>query len=254
MALRLKRRCDKKDASQEIDQTRENCQPSQVSQEGEGKSADAEHPHDEEIRTDDQGDEMELGEDATESQETDIQCKLAATQAELKAAQDELAALSAELVRVSNEKDTWAEKAARIYDEYKRVHDDMEGFRKRVERDFDDRLTRAMAGFMKSLLEVMDNFDRSIETMESQAAHSEADLTPFLKGVTMIRDQMLGALSKGGVEPIPSPVGLLMDPTLHEAVEAQEGGGEHGTVLAELQKGYKFKNLVLRATKVRVIR
>ena len=64
MALRLKRRCDKKDASQEIDQTRENCQPSQVSQEGEGKSADAEHPHDEEIRTDDQGDEMELGEDA----------------------------------------------------------------------------------------------------------------------------------------------------------------------------------------------
>ncbi len=202
------------------------------------------------------------GEDQALSEALDEQTELEAAKGELQAAQDTLQALSAELIRVSaeltrvsDERDTWESKASKAYDQYLRVRSDMEGFRKRVERDFDDRLTRSMAGFMTNLLEVMDNFDRSIEALQaSQPTQNGAGLEPFLKGVSMIRAQMLDVLSKEGVEPIPSPVGQIMDPALHEAVEAQEGGGEHGTVLSEVQKGYRFRNLILRATKVRVIR
>ncbi len=75
-----------------------------------------------------------------------------------------------------------------------------------------------------------------------------------MKGMAMIRRQLTDALQKEGVEPIPSPAGQPMDPNLHEAVLAQEGGGDHGIVLEELLKGYLYKGLLLRATQVKVVR
>ena len=76
----------------------------------------------------------------------------------------------------------------------------------------------------------------------------------FSKGVDMIRRQFVDTLEREGVELIPSPVGGPMDPNLHDAVSAQEGGGEHGIVTDELRKGYLYRGMVLRPTRVRVIR
>ncbi len=156
---------------------------------------------------------------------------------------------------MGQERDTWKTKATEIHDQYIRAKSDMEAFRKRTERDFDDRLTRSMAGFAGRLLEVMDNYDRTVEALEStQEAENNPAFQSFLKGVVMIRQQMTDVLEKEGVQAIPSPVGQVMDPGFHEAVLAQDGGGRHGQVLEVLQKGYVFKNLVLRATKVKVVR
>lgn len=147
------------------------------------------------------------------------------------------------------ERDVWVEKAKTANDRFLRARDDLDRFRKRTERDLEDRIIRGKADFILSLLEVLDNFDRALD-----AAQPNPTLQAFVKGVDMIRRQFVEALKREGVERIPSPVGHQMDPNLHDAVAAQEGGGVHGIVTDELRKGYVYKGTVLRPTRVRVIR
>ncbi len=195
-----------------------------------------------------------------EKQVDDFNEQLCQMRAELEQARATIGFLQNELEALGVERDDWRSKTADMQDRFLRAKSDLDGFRKRTQRDFEDRVTRAMSDFVLRLIEVADNFDRSLEAfqgMSTQADRSEGQgpgVESFLKGVAMIREQLLSVLSKEGVKPIPSPVGQTMDPEFHEAVEAREGGGEHGTVLEEMQKGYSYKNLVLRATKVRVIR
>ena len=147
------------------------------------------------------------------------------------------------------ERDVWVEKAQTANDQFLRARSDLDRFRKRTERDLEDRIIREKADFILSLLEVLDNFDRALD-----AAQPNPALQAFIKGVDMIRRQFAEALKREGVELIPSPVGHPMDPNLHDAVAAQEGGGEHGIVIDELRKGYVYRRTVLRPTRVRVIR
>ncbi len=68
----------------------------------------------------------------------------------------------------------------------------------------------------------------------------------------MVRKQLLAALAKHGIEPI-SALGEPFDPNQHEAI-SQQASPDHpeGTVLAELGKGYRLRDRVLRPTKVAV--
>lgn len=177
----------------------------------------------------------------------ELESRVAELEAALAASAEQVAALTAE-------RDTWQQKATAIYDQYLRAKSDFDGFRKRTERDFEDRLTRAKADYLASVLDVLDNFDRFLSAAEkSGQAGGERSFDAFFKGVSMVHRQLMDVLAKEGVEPIANPVGKQMDPALHEAVAAEDGG-EHGVVLEELQKGYVFKGLVLRATKVKVAR
>ncbi|MEM2536489.1 MAG: nucleotide exchange factor GrpE, partial [Candidatus Hadarchaeales archaeon] len=72
------------------------------------------------------------------------------------------------------------------------------------------------------------------------------------EGVEMIYKQLLKVLEEEGLEPIQA-VGKKFDPFLHEAVDRVEVPGmEEGTVVEELQRGYRFRSKILRASKVRV--
>ncbi|MGE5579505.1 MAG: nucleotide exchange factor GrpE [Bacillota bacterium] len=181
------------------------------------------------------------------SRVTELESRVAELEAALAASVEQVSALTAE-------RDTWQSKATGIYDQYLRAKSDFDGFRKRTERDFEDRLSRAKADYLASMLDVLDNFDRFLSAAEkSGQAGGERSFDAFFKGVSMVYKQLLDVLAKEGVEVIENPVGKQMDPALHEAVAAEDGG-EHGTVLEEIQKGYMFKGLVLRATKVKVAR
>jgi molecular chaperone GrpE len=168
--------------------------------------------------------------------------------------EEELGALTEEVTRVASERDTWQSKATALFDQYNRAKADFDGFRRRTERDFGDRLLREKAEFMKALLDVMDNFERFLKASEKGRSSGDASFDAFRKGVVMIQKQLMDVLLREGVEPIESPVGKAMDPEYHDAVAAQDGGGEHGTVIEELQTGYMYKGTVLRATRVKVIR
>jgi len=195
------------------------------------------------------------GSDAAVSPENpDPAAQVEVLSARLAELEERLAHAAEELGRVTAERDTWQSKATQIFDQYNRLRADFDGYRKRTERDFQDRLIREKGEFIKELLEVMDNFDRFLAAAEKGRASGDTSFEAFYKGVVMIERQLMDVLLREGVTPIESPVGKPMDPEYHEAVAAQEGGGEHGTVVEELQKGYMYKGTLLRATRVKVIR
>ena len=81
------------------------------------------------------------------------------------------------------------------------------------------------------------------------AAAQEAD--PAIRdGVQMIYDQFLSVLKEAGVEPIDA-VGEAFDPNIHEAISQQETGeAEEGTVLQQVQRGYKLNDRLVRPARV----
>ncbi|HHY12804.1 MAG TPA: nucleotide exchange factor GrpE [Firmicutes bacterium] len=153
------------------------------------------------------------------------------------------------------ERDEWKSKAEDYWDRYLRARSEMENFRKRTERDIHNRVNRGKSDLILPLLDVMDNFDRFLASGEKGMKDDQnSGFAAFFDGVVLIQRQILDLLAKEGVEPIDDPVGKVFDPNYHEAVFAQDGGGEHGTIVQEVQKGYTYQGQVLRPSRVKVIR
>jgi len=166
----------------------------------------------------------------------------------------ELESLKVALSEVSRERDGWKAKAESVWDQYLRARAEMDNFRKRTERDVEDRVWRGKAQFLVSFLDVMDNFDYFLAAAKNQGEDSEEgrQLQAFCKGVSMIHKAFLDLLAKEGVVPIESSPGQLFDPRYHEAMLAEEGQGEHGTIVKELRKGYLYQGRLLRPARVTV--
>jgi molecular chaperone GrpE len=129
-------------------------------------------------------------------------------------------------------------------DRYVRALADYENFRKRSEREKQDFFKYALAGLMKDLLPVLENFDRALEHAE------EGD--DFHKGVLMIYKQLYDILKKNGLRPIEES-GVPFDPKIHEAVVREEDPSVPShTVTAILQKGYFLQDRLLRPALVKV--
>ena len=129
-------------------------------------------------------------------------------------------------------------------DRYLRTLADFENFRKRTEREKNDFFKYALAGTIRELLPVLDNFDRALEHAE------EGD--DFHKGVLMIYKQLASALEKAGVKVIEES-GVRFDPNIHEAVVREEDPSVPShTVVAVLQKGYFLHDRLIRPAMVKV--
>jgi molecular chaperone GrpE len=133
-----------------------------------------------------------------------------------------------------------------LYDRLARQQAEFENLRKRTEREKQDFREYAVADALRSMLPILDNF-----TLALRVQGSADDLR---KGVDLIRKQMEDTLLKMGLQPVDA-VGEVFDPRLHEAiemVESSEVADNH--VVEELQRGYKFKDRLLRPAMVRVAR
>jgi molecular chaperone GrpE len=121
---------------------------------------------------------------------------------------------------------------------------DFDNFRKRTEREKADFFKYALAGPMRDLLPVLDNFDRALEHAE------EGD--DFHKGVALIYKQLFDVLQRNGLKPI-DQAGVPFDPNIHEAVVREENPDVPShTVVAILQKGYFLHDRLLRPAMVKV--
>lgn len=131
-----------------------------------------------------------------------------------------------------------------LRDRYLRLLADFENFRRRSEREKTEFYKYAMAGLLKELLPVLDNFDRSLEHAE------EGD--DFHRGVLLIYKQLFDTLQKHGLKPIDES-GVPFDPNIHEAVVREEDPSVPShTVTALLQKGYFLHDRLLRPAMVKV--
>ena len=154
-------------------------------------------------------------------------------------AADESAASETEKLRA--ERDALLDRLARLQAEF-------DNARKRAVREQQDFREFAAADVIKNFLPILDSFERALK------AGGDSNSNDFRNGIELIYRQFQDALQKIGVQPIVS-VGQPFDPRVHEAVEmvdTTEVPDHH--VLDELQRGYKYKERLLRPAMVRVAR
>jgi len=127
-----------------------------------------------------------------------------------------------------------------------RLQADFENYRKRIERDRSHENRRALASLVESLLPVLDAFERAM------AAHDDPAYEEYRKGFELIQKRLWDSLARQGLDRIEA-AGKPFNPHEHHAIERVESL-EHpdGTVIEELQAGYKLHDKVLRPAMVRV--
>jgi len=120
-------------------------------------------------------------------------------------------------------------------------------YQKRAKQQADSDRVYAVGSFARDLLDAIDNLDRAGGTLRSSGVDSG-----IVAGLEMVHKQIMDILARHGVEPIPA-LGLPFDPNVHEAL-AQQPDDKHpeGTVVAEMAKGYKLHERVLRPSRVAV--
>ncbi len=141
-------------------------------------------------------------------------------------------------------KDKKDEQIEDLNDRLKRQLAEFENFRRRSEKEKAAMFETGARNVIEKLLPVVDNFERGL------AGKPEGDA--FAEGMDKIYKQLLKVLEDLGVEPIES-VGQEFDPNFHNAVmhvEDEEAGDN--MIVEELQKGYKYKDTVVRYSMVKV--
>ncbi len=158
----------------------------------------------------------------------------------------------AEVEEVTEEKQEVEEDQDKDVKEYmdrlQRTMAEFDNFRKRTIKEKSQMYENGAKETLDKLLPIVDNFERALRSVSEE----EKGL-PFTQGVEMIFKQLMGALNEIGVEPIEA-AGQEFDPNLHHAVtHAEDDGFGENTVAEEFQKGYMYKNTVLRHSMVKVV-
>lgn len=144
--------------------------------------------------------------------------------------------------------DAAKEKIAELEDRVKRQLAEFENFRNRTEKEKQAMFETGARSVIEKILPVIDNFERGLATVpEDQQGDA------FVDGMNKIYKQMMTELENIGVKPIEA-VGCEFDPNLHNAVMQVENEElESGTVAQELQKGYTYRDSVVRHSMVSVV-
>lgn len=142
------------------------------------------------------------------------------------------------------------EELANLRDRVLRMAAESENFKKRMERERLAGLKYAGEAIFREMLPVVDNLERAIGQGVIEGADAEKNLAALITGVQLTLKSLLGTLEKFEVKPVES-VGKPFDPQQQEALtmEASETiPANH--VLLEYEKGYYYKDRLLRAAKV----
>ncbi len=163
---------------------------------------------------------------------------------EAKAAEEEVQKDDAPGDEEPQKKDKKTEQIEDLTDRLQRTMAEFDNFRKRTEKEKASMYIVGAKEAVEKILPVVDNFERGL------AAAPEGDA--FAEGMQMVYKQLMTALSEMGVEPIEA-VGKEFDPNLHNAVmHVEDPKAGENTVVEELQKGYMYKEFVVRHSMVKV--
>ena len=151
-------------------------------------------------------------------------------------------------LKADKKQDALKEKIEELEDRVKRQMAEFENFRKRTEKEKSAMFETGAKSVIEKILPVVDNFERGLATVP------EADKgAPFAEGMEMIYKQLLTELEKMEVKPIPA-VGEEFDPNFHNAVmQVESEEYESGVIAQELQKGYTYRDSVVRHSMVAVV-
>ena len=134
---------------------------------------------------------------------------------------------------------------ARCQDQLLRLQAEFTNFRKRKEKELSENIKFANAELLRSLLPILDNFDRTLDAIEKTD-----NLAAIKEGISMVDQSMKRQLEKIGLQPIQEHVSF--DVNLHEVISAIPVPEEEkkGKIIDVVEKGYVFKEKVIRFSKV----
>ena len=146
-----------------------------------------------------------------------------------------------ESMKKKKKKEKWEEKIEELEDRVKRQMAEFDNFRKRTEKEKSHMYEVGARDVIEKILPVVDNFERGLATVPEDQKND-----PVIDGMDKIYRQLMTVLADLGVEPIEA-VGKEFDPNFHNAVmhvEDEELG--ENIVAEEFQKGYLYKDTVVR--------
>ncbi len=143
--------------------------------------------------------------------------------------------------------DAFKEQIEQLEDRVKRQMAEFENFRKRTDKEKQAMFETGARSVLEKILPVVDNFERGLAVVPEEKKED-----PFVDGMNRVYKQLLTELDNIGVKPIEA-VGCEFDPNLHNAVvQVESEEYESGVVAQELQKGYTYRDTVLRHSMVAV--
>lgn len=149
--------------------------------------------------------------------------------------------------REEKKADALNEKIGELEDKVKRQLAEFENFRNRTEKEKSAMFEVGARSVIEKMLPVVDNFERGLSGLSEEEKEG-----PFAAGMQMVYKQLLTELDNLGVKPIEA-VGKEFDPNLHNAVmQVESEEYESGIVVQELQKGYTYRDGVVRHSMVSV--
>ena len=145
------------------------------------------------------------------------------------------------------------DKIKELEDKLIRTFAEMENQRRRFEKEKDDAFEYGGFSFARESLNLIDNFDRAKQSLENDEKIKDTDaLKKTLNHLDIIKKDLISIFKKNNIEEILS-VDKKLDPNLHQAMmEVEDNIKEPGTIVQEIQKGFKMKDRLLRPSLVAV--
>ncbi len=142
---------------------------------------------------------------------------------------------------------------ANLKDKVARTFAEMENQRRRFEKEKDEAFEYGGFSFARETLNLLDNLERSKQTLESDETIKDKDtLKKLIEHINIINKDMISIFKKNNIEPIKA-INEKLDPNLHQAMmEIEDDTKEQGTIVQEIQKGFMMKDRLLRPSLVAV--
>ena len=145
------------------------------------------------------------------------------------------------------------DKIKELEDKLTRTFAEMENQRRRFEKEKDDAFEYGGFAFAREALGLLDNLERSKVSLENDETLNNTDtLKKVVEHFNIISNDILSIFKKNNINPIKS-INEKLDPNLHQAMmEVEDDAKEPGTIVQEIQKGFKMKDRLLRPSLVAV--
>ena len=145
------------------------------------------------------------------------------------------------------------EEIANLKDKVARTFAEMENQRRRYEKEKDEAFEYGGFSFARETLNLLDNLERSKQTLESDETIKDKDtLKKLIEHIDIINKDMISIFKKNNIEPIKA-INEKLDPNLHQAMmEVEDDTKDQGTIVQEIQKGFMMKDRLLRPSLVAV--
>ena len=145
------------------------------------------------------------------------------------------------------------EKIKELEEKLARTLAEMENQRRRFEKEKDDAFEYGGFSFARESLNLIDNFDRAKQSLENDEKIKNSDvLQKILDHLDIVKKDLISIFKKNNIEEIIA-VDKKLDPNLHQAMmEVEDNNKEPGTIVQEIQKGFKMKDRLLRPSLVAV--